>query len=56
VPPQRNTSATYSFSSDINVSNDRSREIMNKSGRFKRSIVTEIVPASKFYTAKEDGP
>ncbi|MFX1339741.1 MAG: peptide-methionine (S)-S-oxide reductase MsrA [Promethearchaeota archaeon] len=30
-----------------------SRERMNKSGIYKKKIVTEIVPASKFYEAEE---
>jgi peptide-methionine (S)-S-oxide reductase len=32
---------------------ERSREIMAESGRFRRPIVTEIVPASTFYVAED---
>ncbi|MEO6778216.1 MAG: peptide-methionine (S)-S-oxide reductase MsrA [Gemmatimonadaceae bacterium] len=32
---------------------ERSRQLMAQSGRFKRPIVTEIVPASTFYVAED---
>lgn len=32
---------------------ERSKEIMAESGRFRRPIVTEIVPASTFYVAED---
>ncbi len=32
---------------------ERSRQIMEQSGRFKRPIVTQIVPASMFYVAED---
>jgi peptide-methionine (S)-S-oxide reductase len=32
---------------------ERSRQIADQSGRFKRPIVTQIVPASAFYRAEE---
>src|SRR5207245_5153965 len=31
----------------------KSKEVLEKSGRFKNKIVTEIVPASTFYKAEE---
>ncbi len=32
---------------------ERSKQIMEQSGRFKRPIVTQIVPASTFYVAED---
>jgi len=29
------------------------KEMLEKSGKYKKSIVTEIVPASKYYKAEE---
>ncbi|MGI8546250.1 MAG: peptide-methionine (S)-S-oxide reductase MsrA [Gemmatimonadaceae bacterium] len=32
---------------------ERSKELMSQSGRFKRPVVTEIVPATTFYRAED---
>jgi peptide-methionine (S)-S-oxide reductase len=46
-------SAIYFHDADQEKAARASRDALEKSGRFKRDIATEIVPAAKFYEAEE---
>ena len=46
-------SAIFYHSEDQRLAAEASKERLEKSGRFKRPIVTEISPASQFYRAEE---
>ena len=46
-------SAIFYHNEDQKAAAEQSREKMNKSGVFKRPIVTEIIPLKKFYMAEE---
>ena len=46
-------SAIFFFAPEQEAAARASKERLEKSGRYKRPIVTEITPASKFYRAEE---
>ena len=46
-------SAIFFHTPDQEVTAKRSKEALQASGRFKRAVVTEITPASKFYEAED---
>lgn len=46
-------SAIFYLNNEQKKLSEKSKETQEKSGRFKKPIVTEIVPASNFYDAEE---
>lgn len=46
-------SAVFTFSPEQQAAAELSREVLEKSGKYKNSIVTEILPAKTFWKAEE---
>ncbi len=46
-------SAIFYHSQEQEMAAKKSKEMLDKSGRFSKKIVTEIVPATEFYKAEE---
>jgi peptide-methionine (S)-S-oxide reductase len=46
-------SAIFYFTEEQKIAAEKSKEMLEKTGKFGNPIVTQIVPASKFYKAEE---